>query len=191
MAIKATIYKVTLQLADMDRQHYGDYEATLARHPSETDERMLVRLLAFALNVPKNTDHGALEFAKDMWEPDEPSLWQKNLTGQLEQWIEIGQPDEKRLLRASGRSRRVSVYSFSSSTPIWWSGIANRITRARNLSIWQLPSDQSRELAALAQRAMRLQVTLQDGAIWVGDEQRSVEVSLTRLYGEPGKANDA
>ena len=92
MAIKATIYKAAIQLADMDRHHYGDYEVTLARHPSETDERLLIRLLAFALRVPKTNDLGALEFAKDMWEPDEPSLWQKNLTGQLEQWIEVGNP---------------------------------------------------------------------------------------------------
>lgn len=190
MAIKATIHKVSIQLADLNAHHYGDYEATLARHPSETDERLLVRLLVFALNVPKGTDRGALEFAKDMWEPDEPSLWQKNLTGELEHWIEVGQPDEKRLMRASGRSRHVSVYSFNSSTPIWWSGIATKITRARNLSVWQIPAEQSRALATLAQRAMRLQVTLQDGSIWVGDDQRSVEVSLVRLYGERESEED-
>src|SRR6187431_3153068 len=107
MAIKATIYKASVQLADMDRNHYGDYEVTIARHPSETDERMLVRLLAFALNVPANEDRGALEFAKDMWDSDEPGLWQKDLTGQLVHWIEIGQPDDKRLLRAASRSGRV------------------------------------------------------------------------------------
>ena len=191
MAIKATIYKAAIQLADMDRHHYGDYEVTLARHPSETDERLLIRLLAFALRVPKTNDLGALEFAKDMWEPDEPSLWQKNLTGQLEQWIEVGQPDEKRLMRASGRSRQVCVYSFSASTPIWWSGIATKITRARNLSVWQVPAEQSQALAALADRSMRLQVTLQDGAIWVSDNQQSVEVTLRRLYGDGGEGTDA
>jgi len=185
MALKATIYKANVQLADMDRQVYDDHGLTIARHPSETDERMMIRLLAFALNVPASNDHGALEFAKDLWDTDEPGLWQKDLTGQIEHWIDVGQPDEKRLMRASPRSGRVSVYSFSASTPIWWSGIDTKITRARNLSVWQIAADQSQELASLAQRTMQLQVTVQDGTVWVGDGQRSVEVAPVRLYGSP------
>jgi uncharacterized protein YaeQ len=183
MAIKATIYKAEVQLSDIDRGVYGDYPVTIARHPSETDERLLIRLLAFALNVPADTDHGSLEFAKDMWDPDEPSLWQKDYTGHIVHWIEVGQPDEKRLLRATARVGQVSVYSFSSSTSIWWKGIEPKLTRARNLSIWQIPSEQSEALAALAQRTMELQVTVQDGGIWVGDGSRSIEVTPTRLYG--------
>jgi uncharacterized protein YaeQ len=159
----------------------------LARHPSETDERMLIRLLAFALNVPADNDHGALEFAKDMWDIDEPSLWQKDFTGQILHWIEVGQPDEKRLLRASSRVGRVSVYSFSASTPTWWKAIAANLTRARNLAVWQIPADQSQTLSALAQRSMELQVTVQDGAIWVGDGTRSIEVSPLLLYGSPAR----
>jgi len=185
MAIKATIYKATLQLADMDRGLYGDHSVTLARHPSETDERMLIRLLAFALNVPDNDTHGPLEFAKDMWNADEPALWQKDLTGQIEHWIDVGQPDEKRLLRAATQARRASAYSFSTSTGTWWSGIATKVTRARNLTIWQVPAEQSQALAALAQRTMTLQVTVQDGATWVGDGSRSIEVTPVRLYGDP------
>ena len=185
MALKAIIYKATLELADMDRNLYGDHSMTIARHPSETDERMLIRLLAFALNTPESDEHGALELAKDMWEPDEPGLWQKDLTGQIVHWIEIGQPDDKRLMRASSRSERVSVYSFSSSTPTWWSGIANKVTRAQNLTVWQIPAEQSRALAGLAQRGMRLQVTVQDGGIWVGDGVQSLEVTPIRLCGNP------
>jgi uncharacterized protein YaeQ len=146
MALKATIYKATVQLSDIDRGVYGDYPVTIARHPSETDERMLIRLLVFALNVPADGEHGALEFAKDMWEADEPSLWQKDLTGRLRHWIEVGQPDEKRLLRAAARVDLVSVYSFSSSTAIWWKNLA-----------------------------------VQDGAIWVGDGTRSIEVAPVPL----------
>jgi len=67
----------------MDRNSYGDYPLTIARHPSETDERMLIRLLAFALNLPGANDPGALEFARDMWDADESALWQKDLTGQI------------------------------------------------------------------------------------------------------------
>jgi len=183
VAIKATIYKAEVQLSDIDRGLYGDYPVTIARHPSETDERLIIRLLAFALNVPLDGDHGPLEFAKDMWDPDEPSLWQKDYTGEILHWIEVGQPDEKRLLRVSARVGRVSVYSFSSSTPIWWQGVEPKLSRARNLSVWQVPPDQSAMLAGLAQRTMQLNVTVQDGSIWVGDGSRSIEVAPVLLFG--------
>ncbi|CAN7230418.1 YaeQ family protein [Rhizobacter sp. LjRoot28] len=181
MALKATIYKASIQLADMDRNVYGDHAVTIARHPSETDERMMMRVLAFALNVPSDNDHGALEFAKSLWDTDEPDLWQKDLTGQITHWLEVGQPDDKRLMKASPRAERVTVYSFASSTPVWWSGIATKITRARNLTIWQVPPEQSQALAELAQRTMQLQVTVQDGTVWIGDGQRSVEIAPERL----------
>jgi uncharacterized protein YaeQ len=181
MALKATIHKANVQLSDIDRGVYGDHPLIIARHPSETDERMLIRLLAFALNVPPDDTRGAIEFAKDMWDADEPALWHRDLTGQILHWIEVGQPDEKRLLRTTSRVGRVSVYSFSSSTPLWWKGIASQLTRARNLTVWQIPAEQSRALAALAQRSMELQVTVQDGSIWVGDGDRSIEVTPARL----------
>lgn len=184
MALKATIYKAELELADMDRQVYAEQSLTLARHPSESDERMLVRLLAFALNMPSDTGASVLEFGRDMWEHEEPCIWQKDLTGRIEHWIDLGQPDEKRMLRASSRADRVSVYSFASSTPIWWSGVADKLSRARNLSVWQIPAQQSQALAALAERNMRLQVSVQDGAVWLGNGSQSVEITLQRLHGE-------
>jgi uncharacterized protein YaeQ len=183
MALKATIYKANLQLADMDRQVYGDHSMTIARHPSETDERMMIRLLAFALNVPASDDHGALEFAKDLWDTDEPALWRRDLTEQIVHWIDVGQPDDRRLMRASPRAGRLSVYAFSASTPIWWGGIATKITRAANLDVWQVPAEQSQALAELAQRTMQLQISVQDGSAWIGDGARSVEVTPLRLYG--------
>jgi uncharacterized protein YaeQ len=183
MALKATIYKANVQLADMDRNVYGDHGLTIARHPSETDERMMIRLLAFALNVPASNDHGALEFAKDLWDTDEPALWEKDLTEQIVHWIDVGQPEDKRVMRASSRASRVSVYSFSASTPIWWSGIATRLTRASNLSVWQVPPEQSQALGALAQRSMQLQVTVQDGLVWVGDGRETVEITPQALRG--------
>ena len=183
MALKATIFKANVQLSDIDRGIYGDYPLIIARHPSETDERMLIRLLAFALNVPPDSEHSVLEFAKDMWDVDEPAVWLRDLTGQIEHWIEVGQPDEKRMLRTTSRVGRVSVYSFSASTPVWWKGIESKLTRARDLTVWQIPTEQSRALAALAQRSMQLQVTVQDGAIWIGDGERSIEVAPVRLCG--------
>jgi uncharacterized protein YaeQ len=181
MAIKATIYKASLQIADMDRSVYVDHAVTIARHPSETDERMMVRLLALALNLPADPNHGTLELAKDLWETDEPALWHKDLTGRIVHWIDIGQPDDKRLLKASGRADRVSVYSYSGSTPIWWAGIANKVARSSNLEVWQIDAEQSRALAGLAQRGMQLQLSVQDGSSWLGDGQRSVEITPLRL----------
>ena len=183
MALKAIIHKAEIQISDIDRGVYGDHLVTIARHPSETDARMLIRLLAFALNVPADGNHGPLEFAKDMWDIDEPSLWQKDFTGDILHWIEVGQPEAKRLLRATARVGRVSVYSFSSSTPTWWKVIEPELTRTRNLTVWQIPAEQSTALAALAQRTMTLQVTVQDGGIWVGDGTHSIEVTPVRLLG--------
>lgn len=182
MALKATIYKANLQIADMDRNVYADHGVTIARHPSETDERLMIRLLAFALQVPADTHNGTLEFAKSLWDTDEPDLWQKDLTGQIVHWIDVGQPDDKRMMKASPRAGRVTVYAYAASTPIWWGGLENKITRARNLTVWQIDAEQSQALAVLAQRSMQLQVTVQDGTVWFGDGSRSVEITPQQLY---------
>jgi uncharacterized protein YaeQ len=181
MALKATIYKACLELADMDRQLYGTYDLTIARHPSETDERMMVRLLVFALNVPDSTEKGALELAKDLWNADEPALWEKDLTGQVKHWIEVGQPDERRLLQVSSRVGRVSIYSSQANTAKWWSGLTAKLDRVKNLAVWQVRAQQSAALAGLTQRTMKLDVTIQEGSLWIGDGNQSVEVSLQRL----------
>lgn len=181
MAIKAIIHKASLQIADMDRNVYVDHAVTIARHPSETDERMMVRMLAMALNLPADPNHGMLEFAKDLWDVDEPALWHKDLTGELKHWVEVGQPDDKRLMKAAGRADRVSVYSFSHSTPIWWGGLATKITRAANIAVWQVDAAQSQALAELAQRGMQLQISVQDGTAYIGDGERSVEITPRRL----------
>ena len=165
----------------MDRNLYGDYAFTIARHPSETDERMMIRLLAFALNVPSSEEEGTLEFAKDMWDPDEPALWEKDLTGKILHWIEVGQPDEKRLMQASSRCERVTVYCFASSAAQWWSSVAPKVSRTRNVSIWRVPAAQSASLAGLANRSMKLDATVQEGAVWMGDGVKSVELTLEPL----------
>ncbi len=185
MALKATIYKAQIQFSDIDRNVYTSHSVTIARHPSETDERLFVRLLAFALNAPPIGDEDPLEFAKDLWEPDEPSLWQKSPTGRITHWIDVGQPDEKRLTRTAARVDRVSVYSYNANTPVWWKELEPRLTRTRNISVWQIPSPQSQALAAMAQRTMQLQVTAQDGVLWVEDETRSIEVAPRLLWSPP------
>ena len=181
MALKATIYKAQLQIADMDRAVYADHGVIIARHPSETDERMMIRLLAFALNVPADDKRGKLEFAKDLWDVDEPALWHKDYTDAVQHWIDVGQPDDKRLMRAAGRAERVSAYSFSSSTPVWWKNIETKLTRAANLVVWQIEAAQSQALARLAERSMQLQVTIQDGTVWMSTGAESVEITPRRL----------
>jgi uncharacterized protein YaeQ len=181
MAIKATIHKAQLQIADMDRGVYADHSVIIARHPSETDERMMIRLLAFALNVPADDKQGNLEFAKDLWDVDEPALWHKDYTDAVRHWIDVGQPDDKRLMRAAGRAERVSVISFSNSTPVWWKGIASKLTRAANLAVWQIEAAQSQSLAKLAQRGMQLQITVQDGTVWMSTGSESVEITPRQL----------
>lgn len=181
MALKAIIYKAQLQIADMDRALYADHAVTLARHPSETDERMMMRLLAFALNVPADDRSGRLEFAKDLWDVKEAALWQHDDTGALQHWIDVGQPDDKRLLRAAGRSTRVSVYSHSQSTALWWRDLHNRVSRIDNLTVWQVEPQQSQALGALAARTLQLQVTVQDGSLWISGGSNTVEISPVRL----------
>ena len=183
MALKATIYKAQLQIADMDRNLYADHSITLARHPSETEERLMIRLLAFALFVPANDNAGNLEFAKDLCDADEPALWHKDYTQAIRHWIDVGQPDDKRLLKACGRSDRVTVLGYANSTPVWWKAIAEKLARASNLSVWSIEAAQSQQLAKLADRNMTLQVTVQEGGVWVTTTAGEVEITPKKLLG--------
>ncbi|EHR72644.1 hypothetical protein BurJ1DRAFT_3841 [Burkholderiales bacterium JOSHI_001] len=176
MALKSTIYKAALQIADMDRPLYADHALTLALHPSETDERLMARVLAFALQVPPDTDRGALVMARGLSDADEPDLWQLDLTGALVHWIEVGLPDDRRLSKACGRAERVTLYAYASSTPVWWAGIENKLSRLNNLAVWQVPAEQSQALAALAERSMQLQITVQDGHLWISNAKDTVEI---------------
>lgn len=176
MALKATIFKAELQMTDMDRHYYGTHALTIARHPSETDERMMMRVLAFARHANE-----ALAFGKGLSADDEPDLWQKDLTGAIELWIEVGQPDEKRIMKAAGRAAQVVIYSYSSHSQIWWDQIAGKIERAKNVSVFQLDSATSTALAQLAQRTMQLQCTVQDGEMWLSAGDESLHIVLKAL----------
>jgi uncharacterized protein YaeQ len=178
MALKATIFKADLQIADMDRNYYQQHALTLARHPSETDERMMVRLLAFAIHASD-----ALAFTKGLFDTEEPDLWEKDLTGAIELWIEVGQPDEKRIMKACGRAEKVIVYSYGATSHIWWKQIAGKLERARNLTVINLPSDAAQAMSKLAQRTMQLQCTIQDGQIWLTDSVDTVQVDREYIKG--------
>lgn len=177
MALKSTIYKAELQIADIDRGYYQTHALTIARHPSETDERMMIRVLAFALYASDT-----LAFGKGLSDTDEPDVWVKDLTDAVAHWIEVGQPDDTRMRKASNRARRVTVLPYGGhATQVWWNGVANKVARHDNLEVIAVDADSSTALAALAQRTMRLQVTIQDGDVWIGDDATRVAVALQPL----------
>jgi uncharacterized protein YaeQ len=178
MAIKSTVFKATLQVADLDRHYYADHALTLARHPSETDERMMVRLLAFALYAD-----AALGFGKGISGNDEPDLWQKDLTGAIERWIEVGLPDERSIRKASGRANQVVIVSYGRAADIWWNENCGKLARLENLTVLRLPTDTTQALAALASRTMQLQCTLQEGHIMMTSDAGMLEIEAEVLHG--------
>lgn len=179
MAIKATVFKANLQIADMDRYYYADHALTLARHPSETDERMMVRLLAFALYANE-----ALSFGKGMSGDDEPDLWQKDLTGAIELWIDVGLPDERVIRKACGRVDRVVVISYGRPADIWWNENRGKLQQLDKLTVLKLDSEATQALAALADRTMQLQCTIQEGQVMVTCDAGVVEIEPQVLHGE-------
>jgi len=178
MALKSTIFKAALQIADMDRGYYADHPLTIARHPSETDERMMLRVLAFALHAD-----ASLAFGKGLSTDDEPDLWRRDLTGAIELWIDLGQPDEKLVRRACGRSHEVVIYTYGRGSAAWWGRSQGALERMQNLRVISVPVASSQELAKLAQRTMQLQCTIDDGHVWLGDKDGAVEVTLTSVRG--------
>lgn len=182
MALKATIFKASLQVSDIDRNYYGEHALTLARHPSETDERMMMRVLAFALNA-----HEHLAFGKGLSDADEPDVWQRDLTGTVVHWIDVGQPDERRLIRASGRAQRVSVYAYGNRVESWWKASAERLQRAKNLAVWRVPAATSESVGRLAQRAMQLQCMVQEGQVWISTAADTVQVEVDVLQSATGR----
>ena len=163
MALKSTIFKVELQVADLDRNYFQNHALTVARHPSETDERMMARVLAFALYADP-----ALSFGKGLSSEDEPDLWRKDLTGAIELWIEVGLPDEKRIRRACGRARQVVVVTYGGRVAdMWWQQNKLALQRQDKLTVINLSVEDSRALAELAARGMQLQCTVQDGEAWL------------------------
>ena len=172
MALKATIHKATLNIADMDRNYYGDHHLTVAQHPSETDQRMMIRLLAFALNASET-----LEFTKGLSTDDEPELWQKDLTGEIEVWIELGLPEEDRLRKACNRAGKVILYTYGDRAfPVWWDKHPGKLERFDNLFITHLNDQDTEALARLADRSMSFQVTIQEGDVTFSNEDALITV---------------
>ncbi len=177
MALSATIYRCALQVADLDRPYYGDHTLTIACHPSETAERMMVRLLAFALHADDK-----LTFTRGLSRDDEPDLWQHGLSGEIDLWIEIGQPDEKRLRKACARAREVMVYSHQPrAAQVWWQNQGAKLAQLDNLGVKRLAAETGERLKSFTQRNMTLQCTIQDGEIWLSDQHNTLNFRLDVL----------
>ena len=184
MALKSTVFKANLQIADIDHGYYADHALTLARHPSETDERMMIRLVAMALQAHRLQTElggdGTLAFGAGLSDPDEPDAWLRDYTGQTRLWVEVGQPEDKPLAKACSKSDAVLVYCFAHAAEVWWRSIENKLTRLDKLQVWRVPADASQALAAMAERSMQLQATIQEGALMLGNGRQQVDVEPLR-----------
>jgi len=184
MALKSTVFKAELAVADIDHGYYADHVLTLARHPSETDERMMMRLAALALNAHKlQTVCGGdatLGFGAGLCDPDDPDVLLRDFTGRIRAWIEVGQADDKALLKACAKADEVLLYAYGPASEIWWRGIESKLARAERLQVYRVPAAGARQLAALAERSMRLQATIQEGALMLGNSQHHVDIEPLR-----------
>jgi uncharacterized protein YaeQ len=171
MAQKSTIYKADCHVADIDRNYYQPHNLTIALHPSETEERMMVRLLAFLLNA-----HDRLQFCKGLCTDDEPDLWQLSLTDAVELWIDVGMPDENRIRKACSRADKVVIYSYGGRNKVWWQQIQHKLERFANLTVINLPKSATEQLIQLVKRTMQLHIRVQDEQILLGDNQQTVHI---------------
>ena len=179
MALKSTIFKAQLQVSDLDRNHYATHALTIARHPSENDQRMMVRLLAFALFADER-----LEFGRGISTEDEPALWQKNYGGEIERWIEVGLPDERILRKAAGRADAVAVLAYGGrAVDVWWAKDQAAFERLSNLTVLAVSDEDCSALAALAERSMDLACTIQDGQLWLSAGETTVLIQPRLIKG--------
>ena len=171
MALGATVYKATVDISDADRHYYAEHKLTLACHPSETEARMMVRLLAFCLRA-----HPDLEFTRGLSTADEPDLWQKDPTGQIVEWIDVGQPALDRLKKARGRAGAVIVYSFGRGRDQWWQSEGSAIDALARLQVVHLSDEDVLSLAALAQKTMTLSVCISDGIVYLSTADATLTI---------------
>jgi uncharacterized protein YaeQ len=175
MALKATIYKAMVNVADLDRNKFLDSNLTLARHPSETQERMMLRLLAWIKYADER-----LVFTRGLSAEEEPEIWLRNDHLGIDLWIELGLPEERRVKKACSQSAEVALFTYNTrAAEIWWQQNQNRLSQFKNLSVWYLDDEQLAKLSEFGTRSMNLQATIQDGAIWLSDAENNVEIHFT------------
>jgi len=166
--MKATIYKFSLNIANMDSHYYAEHNLTLAKHPSENDLRLMARLVAFILSADET-----LLFCKGISQDDEPDLWQKALDGEIKLWIDLGQPDEKRIRKACGRSQKVIIYTYQEGSALaWYKNMESSLKRFKNLSVVHLKIEG--DIEQLAERTISLQCNISDGELTLMHDEKSV-----------------
>lgn len=177
MALKSTIFKADVQISNMDTHYYANHTLTLAQHPSETEERLMLRLLAFMLHASER-----LEFGKGISNDDEAALWEKDLTDQIQLWIEVGTPDEKRTRKACHRADRAIIYGYGGrAVSIWWQQNQKALERFDNLQVFSVDRDFSARLEKMCERTMQLQCTIQDGLVWISNASDTVQLEMEKL----------
>jgi uncharacterized protein YaeQ len=171
MAISSTINKISLNIADMDRHYYQNHELTVAQHPSETDIRFMMRIIAFALNASEQ-----LNFTKGLCADDEPEIWQKSLSDEVELWIDFGQLDEKRIRKACGRANQVIIYTYNErKAQVWWDQIQSKLERYTNLGVRHIRAE---GVKALVKRNMQLQCNIEEGEIYLSDTDNAFDIRV-------------
>ncbi|MFT5592319.1 MAG: hypothetical protein ACI8SR_000678 [Oceanicoccus sp.] len=178
MALTASIFKVQLHISDMDRHYYQSHSLTLAQHPSENDLRMMVRLMAFALNA-----HEELSFTKGLSNQDEPDVWHKTLSDEIELWIELGQLEEKRLRQACGKAKKVIIYTYHDrQAGPWFTQMQPHFERQKTLEVFHISSEVGEQLTKLVSKNMDIQVSIQDGEVFVSSEQGEVTFTPEKRF---------
>jgi uncharacterized protein YaeQ len=178
VALKATVCKCELNISDMDRHYYHTHSLTIARHPSENDLRMMVRILAFALNA-----HEDMQFTKGLSTQDEPDVWHKSLSDEIEVWIDLGQIDEKRLRQACGKAKQVILYTYNDKQAApWWQLMEKHFARHSNLSVYHIASEDGEALANMASKSMDLQISIQDGEVFINSGNDSLQLAAKAIY---------
>lgn len=184
MALGATVYKAQLDLSDLDRNYYASHLLTVARHPSETEERLMLRVLAFALHAGER-----LEFGRGLSAEGEPALWAIDDTGSIETWIDVGTPDVRQVRKSAGRSAHVTVLAYDEAKiGPWWSASSGEFSKIDKLTVLSVSDESVAALAAMASRNMKLAVTIQDGTVWVSDDDRhNAQIDFVHLKEENQK----
>jgi len=172
MGTKATVYKAELEISDIDRGYYATHNLTLAQHPSENDRRLMARLIVFALFAEEG-----LEFGRGLSNEEEPTLWQRDLTGRVIKWIELGQLDDSSVRRACGKAQQVILVTYSgNSAEVWWRKNQTALARLRDVLVLDLDGNELESATRLLQRSMNLQVTTQEGVCQIMQGDTTVSI---------------
>ncbi len=173
MALPSTIYRTNLQLADIDRGVYETLQTTVARHPSETEERLLARLLAFALFQEEG-----LQFTKGVGAGDEPDLWSKGPDGRVLLWVEVGLPEAERLIKAARHAERVALLACGNALPAWERQQLPKLAAVANLTVTSVDQGFIKGLTARLERAISWEITITEGTLYLQVGGESLQTPL-------------